>query len=602
MKGASSSTLSARYDAGRASAHPDAPIDWQALVDHTASVPITATIEDAYQIFVESRHSFVGVTDGHRVTGLCRLSEIRVLLGGGQGDSLFAKEPILPHLVASPVFVHPSDAATPVLERVFGRNEEEFDDDVVLRGDEGEFLGIIAVQTLVRLQTSLLAEKISTLEEQARALNRSRDELAASALSLNDANVQLQAARDEAFRARDLLRTVIDNLPDSIFAKDRTGRFLMVNASVARLMQRDSPEEVVGRTDFELLPSDRATHYDAVDQEVMRTGEPAINLEEPSVDSEGRKRWDSTTKVPLRNSEGEVIGLVAISRDITRQKLAEEQLLGANAELSKGREELLAAMENLRAAHGELRSVQLQLIEAEKLKSVGRLAAGVAHEVKNPLAIISMGLEYLAQEHFAEQSSVPSVLDEIRVALKRADSIVKELLDFSAPKRLELDHEEILPIIDESLSLLRVQLASVDVRREGETNLPRLRIDRHKMGQVFLNLFNNALQAMEHSGTLTIRLRAEQLSGVGSNISDSRSESFRVGDRVVVIEIDDTGPGIPEGKEDKLFDPFFTTKPTGQGTGLGLAVTKTIMDLHGGTIGIGNLPDSGARVTLIFKV
>ena len=107
---------------------------------------------------------------------------------------------------------------------------------------------------------------------------------------------------------------------------------------------------------------------------------------------------------------------------------------------------------------------------------------------------------------------------------------------------------------------------------------------------------------MDGVGRLTVRTFARQLTGVGSNIADRRSENFRVGETLVVAEIDDCGHGIPEDRLPKIFEPFYTTKPTGKGTGIGLSVVKTIVDLHGGTIDIRNLPDGGARVTLMFRV
>jgi signal transduction histidine kinase len=133
-------------------------------------------------------------------------------------------------------------------------------------------------------------------------------------------------------------------------------------------------------------------------------------------------------------------------------------------------------------------------------------------------------------------------------------------------------------------------------------DLPLVKLDTIKIGQVFINIFTNAIHSMGDGGTLSVRTFARQLAGVGPNVGDNRSESFRVGEMVVAAEIDDTGPGIPEDKLRKVFEPFFTTKPTGKGTGLGLTVSKTIIDLHGGTIDIVNRPEGGARVTVTFRV
>ncbi|MEA3186533.1 MAG: hypothetical protein QOD99_363 [Chthoniobacter sp.] len=390
------------------------------------------------------------------------------------------------------------------------------------------------------------------------------------------------AGGDSAARDRDLLRTVVDNLPDSIFAKDRDGRFILANATVARIIGVASPDDLIGHTDAELVDAQRAEHYRAVDEKVIRDGEALINLEEPSIGSDGKTHWDKTTKIPLRDSDGEICGLVAISRDITERKLADARL---------------------RAAHEDLRAAQLQIIDIEKFRSIGRLAAGVAHEVKNPLAIASMGLDFLSQEKFPVGSNAPAVIEEMRNAISRADLIVRGLLDFSEPKHLDLERHDLASIIDEAVGVMRGDLAgkNIVVKCDLQPDLPALPLDRDKITQVFISLFTNSVHAMKTAGELSIHARAEQLTGVGSNISDARSESFRVGDPVVIVEINDTGPGIPDEHLRKIFEPFFTTKPTGQGTGLGLAVVKTIVGLHGGTVEIRNRTEGGLNVTLIFK-
>lgn len=400
---------------------------------------------------------------------------------------------------------------------------------------------------------------------------------------------------------RNLLRAVIDNLPDLVFLKDAEGRYLLNNMAHVRWLGATHPSEVRGRTVFDFFPDKVAAEFHRGDMKVAEARQPLINEEEHMVDAHGNHSWRLTSKIPWLDDNGNTVGLVCISRDVTEQKAAEERLKKANAELAASREELLRAVKNLQQAHGELRDVQLQLIEAEKMKSIGRLAAGVAHEVKNPLAILKMGLEFLSTQKPTDEHT-PEILREMGDALTRADKVIRGLLDFSAPKQLEVKRENLNAIIENALQLVRGEMKNgIETELDLQANIPLLKLDAGKISQVFVNLFTNALHAMENGGLLAVRTYTKQLTGVGSNISGSRSECFRVGQHIVVAEIDDTGHGIPEDKLAKIFEPFFTTKPTGRGTGLGLSVVRTIVDLHGATIDIRNLHEAGVRVTLMFQ-
>jgi two-component system NtrC family sensor kinase len=236
------------------------------------------------------------------------------------------------------------------------------------------------------------------------------------------------------------------------------------------------------------------------------------------------------------------------------------------------------------------------------MKSIGRLAAGVAHEVKNPLAVVRMGLEFLRGQTFVDET-VGGVLHEMWDAVERADGVIRGLLDFSAPKNLELSPGDLNAIAKHALQLVRGEMrGKITAVRELQPDLPQIPLDKAKIGQVFINLLTNAIHAMNGEGTLTVRTYARQLTGMGRSMGDRRSESFRVGETLVIAEIDDTGHGVPEDQLQKIFEPFFTTKPTGKGTGIGLSVVKTIIDLHGATIDVRNLPERGVRVTLMFRV
>jgi signal transduction histidine kinase len=244
-------------------------------------------------------------------------------------------------------------------------------------------------------------------------------------------------------------------------------------------------------------------------------------------------------------------------------------------------------------AHEELKSAQMKLIQTAKLESIGRLAAGVAHEVKNPLAIIQLGIDYLtrAWKDTASRDFLETVR-EMGDATGRADAVIKGLLDFSRSEPLSLVPQDLNPVIEESLLLVKHELSQHHVLLEKNlaAQLPRVALDRNKLKQVFINVFMNAIQAMGDSGTLSVKtlVTAEEPGAAGQR---------------VVIQTEDTGSGIPEDKLDKLFEPFFTTKPAGFGTGLGLSVSGKIIELHRGTISIANRTGiRGAVVTITLPV
>ncbi len=276
------------------------------------------------------------------------------------------------------------------------------------------------------------------------------------------------------------------------------------------------------------------------------------------------------------NAAGGTIGIVTLCEDSTERKRVE----------------------------AELKTTQLQLLQSAKFESVGQLAAGVAHEVKNPLHILLHGLVYLSRAHLpAGDENVALVLGKMDNAVKRADRVIKGLLDFSAPSATELTPSELNAVVEESLLLVNHELvrAHVTLVKELEEALPVLKLDRQKIEQAFVNLFINAIHAMPAGGILTVKTYAEWPTEFGPDVGRRRTDQFRIGETRVVAEVLDTGTGIPTETFDRLFDPFFTTKPPGQGTGLGLSVTRKILELHQGTIEISNRQEGGVRVTLTFK-
>jgi signal transduction histidine kinase len=254
---------------------------------------------------------------------------------------------------------------------------------------------------------------------------------------------------------------------------------------------------------------------------------------------------------------------------------------------------------NLLQSHEELKNAQLKLIQTAKLESIGRLAAGVAHEVKNPLAVIQLGIDYLthAVKDTANRDCIETVQD-MDDAVRRADAVIKGLLDFSRSEQLSLSLLDLNSVIEESLLLVKHEITRTHISLEKHLAepLPQVELDRNKIKQVFINIFMNAIHAMGNNGDLSVRTFTSQPAVAGDAGRTSAGGS-------VVVEIDDTGTGIPDDKLDKLFDPFFTTKPVGTGTGLGLSVSRNIIELHRATIKIANRKGiRGASVTISFPI
>lgn len=389
---------------------------------------------------------------------------------------------------------------------------------------------------------------------------------------------------------RALLRSLVDHLPDFIYALDEDGRFILANKSFVELARHLTTESFLGQTAREMFPASVGEPIFTDDLAVVHSGEAVLNREEPCRLSVNEDCWLTTTKVPLREASGRVIGLVVISHDITRRRRAQRQLQDANAELQRANE--------------TLKHTQLQLLHAERLQSIGRLAAGVAHEVKNPLAVLRMGTDFFTDLRLPGES-VAMVIEEMQSAIQRADTIIMGMLDFSAPGELRLRPVEVNQLVSHALALVRHEVSANghEVAQTTTAGAARALLDAQKIDQVLVNLLTNALHAMPGGGQLRIRTSVRTITAdeLAHDAGSREGARFRTGEEVVEIQIDDSGTGIPADQLDKIFDPFFTTKETGKGTGLGLTVARKIVELHGGTLSINNRPEGGVRSTLLFK-
>ena len=387
---------------------------------------------------------------------------------------------------------------------------------------------------------------------------------------LGQRNRQLELVRDR----------ILNSMIEGVVGLDAEGRVSFVNPAAERILGVDAPR-VLAR---ELTDWEPAALRDTAARVLAEQREASMDeIELPRSDG-------SSIPVELRTAPigdpTSPAGAVLVLRDLSERRRVEAKLSRTNDELTR--------------SHRELRAAQMQLVQAAKLESVGRLAAGVAHEVKNPLAIVQLGLDYIEQVTSFDEVS-QDVLKDMQHALSRADTVVRGLLDFSRERELDLKPAAINDAVQNSLQLVRHELTqrNIMVVTELSRDIPERPFDTDKLQQVFLNLFMNAMHAMERDGTLLIRSAFTRVDAdeIGPHAGDA---GFLPGDRMIQVAIEDTGPGIEPEDLGRLFDPYFTTKRQGEGTGLGLSVTRNIVTLHGGSIDLTNRPGGGARALLLF--
>lgn len=346
-------------------------------------------------------------------------------------------------------------------------------------------------------------------------------------------------------------------------------------------------------------PEDRPAVLAQVDH-LMR-GECPPALEHRIVHKNGSLRWIRNAPVPHLNVQGQVVRYDGVVSDVTIRKEAEELLRVRCTELAESEGHLKAALAELKASHAELQATQMRLMQAAKMELIGTMAAGVVHDLKNPLQTMLLGLDYLCRQPGTGKEDVSLTLNCMRDALKRAEMILREMLQMSAATEFDKKPEDLNGVIDRSLQLVHHQMTASQINavRKLAPELPLVPIDKSRMEQVFINLFMNAVDAMPRNGILTVTSRAVRLEP-NVQVQEPIFGRFKLGATVVVTEVQDTGVGIAEEHLGRIFESFFTTKPTGAGTGLGLWMVKRIVDLHNGAIEIRNAPQQGALVRLVL--
>ncbi|MBN4079902.1 response regulator [bacterium AH-315-C08] len=284
--------------------------------------------------------------------------------------------------------------------------------------------------------------------------------------------------------------------------------------------------------------------------------------------------------------------VLGLHKEAELRKQAEEKLKKSHTQLAKAYEELQTSI-------GKLETAQKQIIISEKLAGIGRLVAGVCHEILNPLNIISGHAQSLLMERKTDgplTSDLNSVMEEI----SRITKIITGLLKFSRKGSMELKKANIVKELESVLILVEkdMRLEGIEIIRDFESTSAIVMVDTDGMRQVFLNLLNNAKHAFSKGGTLTI---STEINNSDSPVPTGEIPSRKL-EKILQIKFVDTGSGIKKDDLEKVFEPFFTTKPEEKGTGLGLSISYSIIERHGGILEIDSKVDVGTTVIINLPI
>ena len=312
-------------------------------------------------------------------------------------------------------------------------------------------------------------------------------------------------------------------------------------------------------------------------------------------------------QIRLRKSRSELPVIMATAMD-SSEDIIESLSQGANDYITKpvNLPVVIARVEthlSLRATHRALQSAQQSVVRNAKMESINYLAAGVAHEIRNPLARIKLTLPMLARnEAVSSDKKLTAAIETVSTSLKKADFIVRGLMQFAAENRLNLEPCDIPILIEETLSMMTTEFSGIEVKTDFADSMPSALVAREDFSQALISVLLNAAQATGPGGSVSIRASLTIADRVSPDEGTRSGIRVRDGDEIVLIEIIDSGPGFSEEAEEKVFDAFYTTKPADVATGMGLTIARKILDLHGGELRVGNRDDGkGARVCMLLR-
>ncbi len=426
-----------------------------------------------------------------------------------------------------------------------------------------------------------------------------------------------EAIREQMEKYRVLLR----DIKDAYFEVDVLGNFTIVNSAMCNALGY-GPEELIGEKYWKLMDREVGKVLQQAVEDLHKNDQTINLLDMIAFKKDGTKVIYEAMVSVIRETDGVVVGFRGVGRDVTRRRQMEaelkknqDELIKKNKELDESRKDIERALTELEKAHEELKASQLKILQQEKMASIGQLAAGVAHELNNPMSFISSNLNTLnkyvtrlidfirvqseavvaVQDASAlynvdkkrEEVKLDHILEDAKVLLKesldgaeRVKKIVHELNSFSRMDEEEYKKTNMNECIESALTIVWNELKYKSTLEKNYGSLPPVMCYPRQMNQVFVNLLINAVNAIHEKGIISIKTWHEH---------DS-----------VWIDVSDTGVGIPRENLVKIFEPFFTTKEAGKGTGLGLSITYEIVQRHQGDITVKS--DIGKGTTFTIRI